>query len=58
MIYSINGDVCISCGACAAECPVEAVMQGDSFYFIEENLCTGCGKCSEVCPVECISPKK
>ncbi|HNW81490.1 MAG TPA: 4Fe-4S binding protein [bacterium] len=58
MVYSINGDSCISCGACAAECPVEAINQGDSFYAIDESVCTGCGKCSEVCPVACISEKK
>lgn len=55
MIYSIVGDSCISCGACAAECPVEAINQGDRFYIIDGSLCTGCGKCAEVCPVDCIS---
>ncbi|MBQ2973581.1 MAG: 4Fe-4S binding protein, partial [Clostridia bacterium] len=28
MAYIINDD-CISCGACAAECPVEAISEGD-----------------------------
>ena len=55
MKYKIDGDSCISCGACVAECPVEAIMQGDRFYIINEAVCTGCGKCVEVCPFDCIS---
>ena len=34
MAYHINTD-CISCGACAAECPVSAISEGDSIYVID-----------------------
>jgi len=33
MAYVINDD-CISCGACAAGCPVEAISEGASHYEI------------------------
>ena len=50
MAYVINDD-CISCGTCAAECPVEAISEGDGKYEINADLCTECGSCAEVCPV-------
>ncbi|MFC2661940.1 MAG: indolepyruvate ferredoxin oxidoreductase subunit alpha [Eubacterium sp.] len=51
MAYKINDGVCISCGACEAECPVEAISQGDSAYVIDEDKCISCGSCAGVCPV-------
>ena len=33
MAYVIS-DECISCGACQAECPVEAISEGDGKYVI------------------------
>lgn len=51
MAYKIT-DKCISCGACAAECPVGAIANGDDKYVIDPNLCIECGMCAGVCPVE------
>ena len=51
MAYKIT-DKCISCGACAAECPVSCISQGDATYVIDKNTCIGCGTCAGVCPVE------
>lgn len=51
MAYKIN-DNCISCGACAAQCPVDAISQGDSKYIINPEVCISCGACAGVCPVE------
>lgn len=50
MAYKIT-DECISCGACAGECPVEAISEGDDKYVINEDTCIDCGNCAEVCPV-------
>ncbi len=50
MAYKIS-DECISCGACASECPVEAIAEGDGKYEISADTCIDCGNCAEVCPV-------
>lgn len=51
MAYIIN-EACISCGACAAECPVECISEGDERYVINGDECIECGSCSDVCPVD------
>ncbi len=51
MAYVINDD-CIKCGACADECPVAAISEGDSKYEIDAETCIECGACAGVCPVE------
>lgn len=50
MAYKIS-DECISCGACASECPVSAISEGDGKYEINADECLSCGACVEVCPV-------
>lgn len=51
MAYKIT-DACISCGACAAECPVEAIMEGDGQFVIDADKCIDCGSCAGTCPVD------
>lgn len=55
MAYKISDD-CINCGACAAECPVNCIAEGDGKYVIDEAVCVDCGTCASVCPVE--APKQ
>lgn len=50
MAYKI-ADTCISCGACAAECPVNCISEGDGIYVIDADTCIECGTCASVCPV-------
>lgn len=50
MAYSIS-DECISCGACEAECPTNAISEGDGKYIINAEECISCGACAGVCPV-------
>ena len=45
MAYKISDD-CISCGACAAQCPVEAISEGDGKYVIDADSCIECGTCA------------
>lgn len=50
MAYKIT-DACISCGACAANCPMECISQGEDKYIIDKEVCIECGTCAGVCPV-------
>ncbi|NLO45650.1 MAG: 4Fe-4S binding protein [Clostridiales bacterium] len=56
MAYHISDD-CISCGACEAECPTEAISEGDNIYVINPELCIDCGACADVCPVDAPKPE-
>ena len=53
MAYKIT-DECISCGACAGGCPVEAISEGDEHYVIDADACIDYGACAGGCPVEAI----
>ena len=45
MAYKISDD-CISCGACAGECPVGCISEGDGKYVIDADSCIDCGTCA------------
>ena len=47
-------DGCISCGACAGQCPVGAISEGDGKYEIDAYKCVSCGACAAQCPVGAI----
>ena len=51
MAFKIT-DACIMCGACAAQCPVGAIKEGDGKYEINADECIECGACAGVCPVD------
>ena len=50
MAYKIS-DECISCGACAGECPVGAISEGDGKYVIDADTSIDCGARAGTCPV-------
>ncbi len=54
-MYTIT-ERCVACGTCAAECPSDAIEEGE-IYRIDEGKCTECGACYEVCPVEAVEEK-
>lgn len=54
MAYVIS-DECISCGACEATCPCEAISEGAEHFVIDADKCVDCGSCAAGCPVEAIS---
>ena len=56
MAYKISYD-CIACGACAAECPAEAISEGDGKYVIDPDACLDCGACADTCPVDAPKPE-
>ncbi len=51
MAYKINEEECLGCGACASECPVEAISEDGGKYVIDPEKCIECGACAGVCPV-------
>ncbi len=50
MAYKISEE-CIACGACAEECPVNAISDGGDRYVIDSDACISCGACADTCPV-------
>ncbi|MFW5856070.1 MAG: NADH-ubiquinone oxidoreductase-F iron-sulfur binding region domain-containing protein [Bacillota bacterium] len=48
----IDHDVCIECGQCIKNCPVDAISDE---LKIDHGSCTRCNTCIEVCPVDAIS---
>ena len=56
MAHRINHNECIGCGACAADCPTDAIGLRDGVYVVNESMCIDCGACSANCPVDAIAP--
>lgn len=47
---------CVSCGACARECPKAAIFVWKGCYAkTDQDKCVGCGKCAKACPADCIT---
>jgi ferredoxin len=49
---------CVSCYACSAVCPNEAIYLGDQHFLIDPKKCTECEgdyadtQCASICPIE------
>src|SRR6266851_5599363 len=40
--------------ACADECPVDCIYEGERMLYIHPDECVDCGTCEPACPVEAI----
>ncbi len=50
---------CVFCGACAAVCPVRAlVLRNEEALAFDPTLCTGCLACQQVCPMDACRVRK
>lgn len=55
-------EACINCDMCLAECPNQAIFEGEKYYEIDAARCTECvgfydhQTCVAVCPIDCIVP--
>ncbi|MEG1913925.1 MAG: 4Fe-4S binding protein [Acidaminococcaceae bacterium] len=54
MAYKIEKEECISCGTCAATCPVGAITEDTDGKYLIGDSCVECGACAGVCPVGAI----
>jgi len=48
------GDECVSCGACQATCPVDAISEGEGKFVVNADVCVDCGACEGACPTGAI----
>jgi len=54
MAHKIS-DSCVNCGACVADCPMEAISEKDGHHQIDADKCSDCGSCVGSCPTEAIT---
>jgi dissimilatory sulfite reductase (desulfoviridin) alpha/beta subunit len=47
-------DHCQGCGACARDCPDQAITMIDNHPVWDQHRCQGCRACQKACPTECI----
>lgn len=57
-LASVDPDLCVGCGRCAANCPKETItmttLPGHKrrTAIVDHSSCIGCGACQNVCPVD------
>ena len=51
-LLKYDPEKCISCGACAERCPMEAISLNEDGICLHNNACVRCGQCVTVCPAD------
>lgn len=54
-IIEVNKDLCIGCGLCKNDCPVNNIIIEDKKSVIKNQDCIKCGHCSAICPTAAIT---
>ena len=57
MAFKVKDDVCVGCGACSAECPMDAIKMEGGRAVINADACIECGACAGTCPTDAIQPE-
>jgi len=57
-MWTIDREVCNTCGACVGVCPVNALTLEKNRLIIDRDKCTNCGACEKICPVAAIKLKE
>ena len=54
-IIEVNKDLCIGCGLCKNDCPVNNIIIENKKSVIKNQDCLMCGHCAAICPVNAIT---
>ncbi|MGX4599108.1 nitroreductase family protein [Faecalimicrobium sp. JNUCC 81] len=54
-IIEVNKDICIGCGLCKNDCPVNNIVIKDKKSVIKNQDCIKCGHCVAICPTKAIT---
>jgi len=52
---NVNEALCVQCGLCTKQCPIEVISCENGHLTIDEQACLGCGLCAIHCPNEAIA---
>ena len=55
---TFHHDICVGCGACAANCPAKVITMKDHRPYADYSRCIRCYCCQELCPKNAVSVRE